>query len=88
MTLTSTTGLEHRASGLEIQILEPYKRLRIVYNGLLSVKGKDISEHIRFNFVWTCAGQPIFHPDDANLANFAAALATQRWRDGQWLRLL
>lgn len=76
-----------KASGLEIQILEPFKRLRILYNGLL-INNLDGCKHFRFNFIWTCAGQPIFYPEDASVNISADALARERWRDGNWFRLL
>lgn len=84
---TSDNTNEFKAAGLEIQILETERRLRILYNGLLAdTDGND--QHFRFNFIWTCAGKPFSHPEDASVAFFADALAREKWRNGNWLQLL
>lgn len=88
VTVSSTgTTNEFKAAGLEIQTLEAERRLRVLYNGLLVDKDGNL-QHFRFNLIWTCAGKPFFHPEDASVALFADALAREKWRDGNWLQLL
>lgn len=51
------TGQKWSASGLKIELLEPRRRWRITYNGLLrnqssdDALGDDNVEHIRLNFM-------------------------------------
>lgn len=87
ITTTTTNYGEFKAAGLEIQILEPYRRLRLLYNGLL-LNDEGNFEHFRLNFLWRCAAKPIFYPENASVALQADALARERWRDGNWIDLL
>lgn len=88
VTLSSITNQQiFKAAGLELQILEPYRRLRVLYNGLL-LNSKGGLEYFRFNFIWTSAGKPLFHPNDTSVDLLADALAREKWRDGNWLQLL
>lgn len=49
----SLQSRQWRGAGLKIEILEPFRRLRITYNGFLRKHGEaeDSVEHIQFNFM-------------------------------------
>lgn len=86
--LSSISNCGFKVAGLEIQVLEPFLRLRILYNGLLLNSNNGDMEYFRFNFIWTSAGKPIFYPFDCSNDLLADALARERWRNGNWLQLL
>ncbi|XP_015836216.1 rifampicin phosphotransferase-like isoform X2 [Tribolium castaneum] len=76
-----------KTKDLHLEILEPFKRHRVTFNGLLSNATNDI-EHVRFNLTWIATNAPRFHPQDAATDLLTNALAQHPWRDGDWLSLL
>ena len=48
--LYSISSWRWKTKDLHIEILEPFKRLRVTYNGLLSNATHDV-EHVRFSFM-------------------------------------
>ncbi|CAH2050125.1 unnamed protein product, partial [Iphiclides podalirius] len=76
------------AQGLKIQVLEPEKRLRIIYNGLLTSSEDNIKHHVRLNLVWASATSVIRHPEDWSEQLAAHALAMETWRDASWTQML
>ncbi|KAJ3650727.1 hypothetical protein Zmor_017373 [Zophobas morio] len=85
--LYSISSWRWKTKDLHVEILEPFKRLRVTYNGLLSNATHDV-EHVRFSFIWVAAGAPQFYPQDAATGLLADALARHPWRDGSWISLL
>jgi hypothetical protein len=81
------SGWQWKTKDLQIEVLEPFKRLRVTYNGLLSDASRDV-QHVQFSFIWTSAGAPKFYPQDASTSLLADALAREMWRDGDWMSLL
>ncbi|KAI8438209.1 hypothetical protein MSG28_010827 [Choristoneura fumiferana] len=76
------------AGGLKIQVLEPRKRLRIIFNGLVSKVGEDTTHHAKFNGIWASASSEVRHPEDWSNQLAAEALALEPWRDGDWPNIL
>ncbi|XP_076267913.1 rifampicin phosphotransferase-like [Rhynchophorus ferrugineus] len=89
--LASVKEHQWRINGLIIESLEPYIRLRIVYNGLL----QDISctnyqkiEHVQFNFIFNSCSRPQFYPEDIDTDLLTESLATSAWKDATWKHFL
>lgn len=52
--VTSVKDFKWKINGLSIETLEPYRRLRVVFNGLLqdiSNEEEEKIDHVRFNFM-------------------------------------
>ncbi|XP_050301904.1 putative phosphoenolpyruvate synthase isoform X2 [Anthonomus grandis grandis] len=80
-----------KINGLIIEKLEPYARLRVVYNGLLqdiSCTAQEKIEHVQFNFIFNCCAAPQFFPEDCDTGLLAESLATSRWKDKSWKEFL
>ncbi|EFN79325.1 Probable phosphoenolpyruvate synthase [Harpegnathos saltator] len=84
------TGQKWSASGLKIELLEPRRRWRITYNGLLrnqcfdDALSDDNVEHIRLNFIFI--GNSSFEwPGDWSTRLHAAALAHEPWKGPDWM---
>lgn len=80
-----------RINGLLIDNLQPYRRLRIVYNGLLqdiSCTSYEKIEHVQFNLIFNCCSEPYFFPDNYDSGLLTEALATSVWKDASWKTFL
>jgi hypothetical protein len=44
------SGWQWKTKDLQIEVLEPFKRLRVTYNGLLSDASRDV-HHVQFSFM-------------------------------------
>ncbi|XP_048521630.1 putative phosphoenolpyruvate synthase isoform X2 [Dendroctonus ponderosae] len=80
-----------KINGLSIETLEPYRRLRIVFNGLLqniACKTPKKIEHIQFNFIFNCCSAPKFYPEDCDTNLITETLATRPWKDASWKKFL
>ncbi|KAI4454859.1 phosphoenolpyruvate synthase-related [Holotrichia oblita] len=84
-----------KVGGLNIEILEPFRRLRITYNGLMrccvqnynhEVQGEI--EHVKFHFLWNSGSAPLYHPQDLNIDLLTEAVTRESWRDGEWINML
>ncbi|CAG9770742.1 unnamed protein product [Ceutorhynchus assimilis] len=84
--LTSVKETRWKINGLTIESLDPYRRVRIVYNGLLRCLGKI--EHVQFNFIFNCCSAPKFFPEDCDTKMLSETLATRPWRDASWKQFL
>lgn len=51
--LTNLAKQQWRIKGLSIEVLEPFRRLRITFNGLLKNIGRNSNEveHVQFHFM-------------------------------------
>ncbi|CAG9117841.1 unnamed protein product [Plutella xylostella] len=76
------------AGGLKIQVLQPRWALRVLFNGLLTRASDGKTLHVRFNFIWRSASQPLHHPEGWSEQLAARALASEPWRDGQWIHMI
>ncbi|XP_028141346.1 putative phosphoenolpyruvate synthase isoform X1 [Diabrotica virgifera virgifera] len=84
---TTISKYAWKIAGLNVEILEPLRKLRITFNGLLknqSCTDFEKVEHIQFNFIYTAICSPHFFPQDIDTALFAKAVASDHWRDGSW----
>ncbi|KAJ8967033.1 hypothetical protein NQ314_003150 [Rhamnusium bicolor] len=80
-----------KINGLNIEILEPVKRLRVTFSGLLknvAVKDYEKVEHVQFNLIFNASGSPTQIPHDMDTRLLAEALARENWRDGSWVDYL
>ncbi|KAJ8956354.1 hypothetical protein NQ318_015092 [Aromia moschata] len=76
-----------KINGLTMELLEPLRRLRIVFNGLLrniNVTEYEKVEHVRFNFIFNTSGSPTFIPHGMDPDLLAESLTRDTWRDGSW----
>ncbi|CAH0549548.1 unnamed protein product [Brassicogethes aeneus] len=82
--------LQWKANGLNMEILEPFRRLRLTFNGLLKEVSTGIGtvEHVQFNFIWNTASSPLYFPEDVSEGLIAEALATEHWKDADWMSFL
>ncbi|XP_014470247.1 PREDICTED: putative phosphoenolpyruvate synthase isoform X3 [Dinoponera quadriceps] len=87
--MDDSAGQKWSASGLKIEPLEPRKRWRITYNGLLRNQSLDNvldnMEHIRLNFIFI-GHSPFEWPGDWSTRLHAAALAHEPWKGPDWMR--
>ncbi|XP_056640414.1 uncharacterized phosphotransferase YvkC-like isoform X1 [Diorhabda sublineata] len=84
---TSLPKTAWKIAGLCIETLEPFRKLRITFNGLLkniSETGFEKIEHVQFNFIFTSFCSPHYFPQDIDTTMYANSLASCRWRDGSW----
>ncbi|KAJ8916677.1 hypothetical protein NQ315_000322 [Exocentrus adspersus] len=89
--LMKTSKDEWKVNGLSIETLEPYIRLRIVFNGLLrnvSIQHYEKVEFVRFSFIFNSCGAPTHIPRGMHVNLLADALAREMWRDGTWVEYL
>ncbi|CAH1141478.1 unnamed protein product [Phyllotreta striolata] len=52
-----------KTDSLNIEVLEPFKRLRITFNGLLRNR-EGATDHVQFNFLFIAASSPNYTPHD------------------------
>ncbi|XP_048489521.1 uncharacterized phosphotransferase YvkC [Plutella xylostella] len=76
------------AGGLKIQVLQPRWALRVLFNGLLTRASDGKTLHARFSFIWRSASQPLHHPEGWSEQLASRALASEPWRDGQWIHMI
>lgn len=85
------------AGGLSMECLKPFHTWRIRFNGILrrgtrSEWSQDLDEEqlveVKFNFLWLVKSKPLFWPYDWSSQLMAESLASEPWRDGNWMRLL
>nr|XP_022308655.1 uncharacterized protein LOC111114583 [Crassostrea virginica]XP_022308656.1 uncharacterized protein LOC111114583 [Crassostrea virginica]XP_022308657.1 uncharacterized protein LOC111114583 [Crassostrea virginica] len=82
------------AGGLKIEMLEPMKRWRVSFNGLLR-KGvcKELSRqedslvHTKFSFTWKAMSDPFNFDSDVNPGALADGMARERWTRDFFRRL-
>jgi len=89
--LTTVKENQWKINGLLVETLDPYRRVRIVYNGLLqnvACKSYEKIEHIQFNFIFNNCSAPKFYPEDCDTNILAETLATRAWKDASWKRYL
>ncbi|GJQ79831.1 hypothetical protein Trydic_g23295 [Trypoxylus dichotomus] len=93
--LSSIAARNWKAAGLNIEILQPFRRLRITYNGFMRCCSKNINEdvegeveHVRFHFLWNCGSAPLRYPGDLSINLFTEAIAKEPWKDGDWIKML
>ncbi|KAL3270914.1 hypothetical protein HHI36_021421 [Cryptolaemus montrouzieri] len=80
-----------KCQGLNIEILEPLKRCRLTFSGmLLNVTPQKYGrvENVKFNFIWNCCSKPNISWLDDDLDLLTRSMAETKWRDGRWLELL
>nr|CAH7719421.1 unnamed protein product [Callosobruchus chinensis] len=85
---TNLAKQQWKAKGLEIEVLEPFKRLRIIFNGVLHNVSSQQNEHVIFKFIFNSAASPRFIPHDVDDGQLTNSLAKEYWRDGTWSSLL
>ncbi|XP_045467162.1 uncharacterized phosphotransferase YvkC-like [Harmonia axyridis] len=88
---THIPNYQWKCQGLSVEILEPFKRCRLNFNGFLkniSPKGHDKIEHVNIRLIWNCCSKPNISLLDDDLNLLARCLAKNTWRDGNWLKLL
>lgn len=52
--VTNLAKEQWKVKGLSIEVLEPYRRMRIIFNGLLrnvAMKNREQVEHVQFHFM-------------------------------------
>ncbi|XP_046625804.1 uncharacterized protein LOC124307780 isoform X1 [Neodiprion virginianus] len=83
------------AVGLKITPLEPWRRWRITFNGLLrnGIKrnyrqNEGKVEHVRFHFIYTASAPPLLWPKDWSPGLQADALAREPWKNPQWINMI
>nr|CAI5849630.1 unnamed protein product [Callosobruchus analis] len=85
---TNLAKQQWKAEGLEVELLEPFRRLRITFNGVLHNISTQQNEHVIFKFIFNSAASPRFIPHDVDERQLASSLAKEYWRDGSWTKLL
>ncbi|XP_046389226.1 putative phosphoenolpyruvate synthase [Ischnura elegans] len=93
----STFGKSYsNAAGLKFEALEPMRKWRIQFNGILR-KGclKEMTPmdncelvHVKFNFIWTACSSPFYAHRDSSLNLVGEALAREPWRSGDWIKAM
>ncbi|KAF5304232.1 hypothetical protein FQR65_LT08039 [Abscondita terminalis] len=86
--LYSTRGQVWTAGGLTVTILEPLRRLRLTFNGLLRSNFTEQVEHVKFTFLWNGANEPFHFPQDVPTSVLSDAVSKETWRSGDWINLL
>ncbi|KRT84071.1 hypothetical protein AMK59_1377, partial [Oryctes borbonicus] len=93
--LSSISSRHWKAAGLNIEVLQPFQRLRITYNGFMRCCSKNINEdiegeveNVRFRFLWNSGSDPLRHPVDVNINLLTEAIARESWKDGDWIDML
>ncbi|XP_047527658.1 putative phosphoenolpyruvate synthase [Vanessa atalanta] len=76
------------AGGLKIQVTKHLDHLRIIYNGILRRTEDNKTQHVKFNLLWASATSVVQHPKDWSEQLAAETLSLERWRDGNWSKLL
>ncbi|XP_046747290.1 uncharacterized phosphotransferase YvkC-like isoform X2 [Diprion similis] len=83
------------AAGLKITPLDPLRRWRITFNGLLrngikrNYRQNDGKvEHLRFHFIYTAAAPPLLWPKDWSPGLQADALAREPWKNPEWINMI
>ncbi|KAF5297015.1 hypothetical protein FQA39_LY12229 [Lamprigera yunnana] len=86
----STQAQTWQVEGLTLTFLEPLKRFRITYNGLLKIleNSPKVAEHVQFSFIWNCVDKPFDYPQDVPNELLCDALAKESWRNADWIHLL
>ncbi|XP_066149051.1 rifampicin phosphotransferase-like [Euwallacea fornicatus] len=88
---TSLKDYKWKINGLSIETLEPYKRVRMVFNGLLrniSERHCEKTEHVQFSFIFNACSAPKFFPEDCDSGLLTETLATRPWKDASWKKFL
>ncbi|XP_074030149.1 rifampicin phosphotransferase isoform X2 [Leptinotarsa decemlineata] len=88
---TNLTKKQWAIGGAKIELLEEFRKLRIIFNGLLrniSYTTQERIEHVQFNFIFTAIASPCYIPQDIDETLLANALATKAWKDGSWVNNL
>ncbi|KAK4878840.1 hypothetical protein RN001_011346 [Aquatica leii] len=80
-------GQTWHAGGLTLKFIEPLRRVRITFKGLLR-PGSGNTVHVEFSFLWTSASKAFYYPQDVPTAVLSDALAKERWRNGEWIKML
>ncbi|XP_044763689.1 prodigiosin synthesizing transferase PigC-like [Coccinella septempunctata] len=91
VTRRHVSGYQWKCQGLNVEISEPFKRYRLLFNGFLrkvSTTNDGGVEHISLRLTWNCCSKPNFSLVDDDLNLLAKCLAKTTWRDGNWLKLL
>ncbi|XP_072378304.1 rifampicin phosphotransferase-like [Diabrotica undecimpunctata] len=52
-----------KIDGLNLEVVEPFKRLRICFNGILKTD-RDTTDHIQFNFIFNASCSSFYFPSD------------------------
>ncbi|XP_060534169.1 prodigiosin synthesizing transferase PigC-like isoform X2 [Cylas formicarius] len=89
--IASVKENQFKVNGLTVETLESFKRVRIVFNGLLrdiSCRSYDKVEHVQFNFIFNCCASPRFFPADVEENLLIETLATRPWNDASWKKFL
>ncbi|KAL1502561.1 hypothetical protein ABEB36_007686 [Hypothenemus hampei] len=86
--LKTINDLTWKINGLTIETLDPFKRVRIIFNGLLRNVSKNRIEHVQFSFIFNCISAPKFYPEDCNTDLLAKTLACKPWKDSSWKHFL
>ncbi|XP_022901029.2 rifampicin phosphotransferase-like [Onthophagus taurus] len=81
-----------RGAGLNIEILNPLRRLRITYNGIMRCSSFKMSkpelEYVNFRFFWNAGSEPVYYPHGVSPDLLSDAVAREPWKDGEWIRML
>ncbi|CAG9857640.1 unnamed protein product [Phyllotreta striolata] len=80
-----------KMAGFDLETLEPFRKIRITFNGLLrnaSCEDFEKIEHVRFNLIFTCLSSPFYIPQDVRSTFYAESAAEQRSDDNQCSNLL
>ncbi|KAK9746645.1 Pyruvate phosphate dikinase, AMP/ATP-binding domain [Popillia japonica] len=93
--ICSLASRRWKAAGLNIEILEPFIRLRLTYNGLMRCcvqnNNQEVEgpiEHVKFHFLWNSGSAPLYHPQDLDIDLLTEAVTRESWRDGEWINML
>ncbi|CAG9829044.1 unnamed protein product [Diabrotica balteata] len=66
-----------KVDGLNIEVVEPFKRLRICFNGILKTD-RDTTDHIQFNFIFNASCSPFYYPSDIDDTIFRKFLLMEK----------
>ncbi|XP_050499805.1 uncharacterized phosphotransferase YvkC isoform X1 [Diabrotica virgifera virgifera] len=66
-----------KVDGLNIEIVEPFKRLRICFNGILKTH-TNTTDHIQFNFIFNASCSPFYYPCDIDNLIFSKFLLLEK----------
>ncbi|XP_022901030.2 rifampicin phosphotransferase-like [Onthophagus taurus] len=91
--ICSIQSRQWKANALSIQVLKPYTRLRIIFNGILKNKfppknDQNDLEHIQFNFIWTAGSIPFHYPQHFQKDVLIKMIQKRTWKDSNWLKHL